>query len=100
MTIKGGHVQSLATVPPVSVSDHAGPVLSSAAAPSTANWRRIKYISFTRTKNPARHRSRNDHHGKGKAECHPQKGLKVGAIERASPFFRRAPGKAFEFHKP
>ena len=54
----------------VSVSDQAGVAVNMATVPTAAIWQPFKYISFTRTKDPAWHRASNDHHGKGKAECH------------------------------
>ena len=68
--MKGGHVQVFATLSIVSVSDQAGAVERTATAPNTATWLRLNGISFTRTKNPARHRASNDYYSEDKAECH------------------------------
>jgi hypothetical protein len=68
--MKGGHVQVFATLPAVSVSDQAGAADRTATTPSTATWLRLTDISFTRAKNPARHRASNDYYSEDKAECH------------------------------
>lgn len=86
--MKGGQVQSFASARAVSVSDQAGVGERMASAPTAATWLRFTDISFTRTNNPAGDRASNDHHGKGKTECHSQKSLKMRTIEMASTFFR------------
>src|SRR5436190_18572459 len=97
-TTKGGHVHSAANAVPVSDSGEAGVTVKIALANCPTNWESIKAISFARTENPGWHEAGNDHDGKGKAEYHSQKGLKMGTIERAATFFRCSAMKLFKFH--
>src|SRR5256885_2148859 len=99
ITRKGGHVHSAANAVPVSVSEEGGVTVKIALVNSPAIWGSIKAISFARTENPGRHETSNDHDGKGKAECHSQKSLKMGAVERAPTFFGRSARKLSIFHQ-
>jgi hypothetical protein len=97
---KGGHVHPLPPGAPVfSVSDHAGIAATIPSMPTTS-CQPIDDISFTRTKDPARDRNRNDRYGEGKAKCHTQKRLKMRSIEMAATFFRCGARKASKFHPP
>jgi len=98
--MKGGHVQSFASERPVVSRAQEGVAERSATAATAATWLRFSVISFTRTKNPSRDGTRNDHYGKGKTKGHSQKRLKMRTIEMAPAFFRCGTGKTFEFHPP